>query len=370
MMENNWYNIEDIEQLDSPALVIYLDRVRRNIATLLSMVDDVNQLRPHVKTHKSPDITRMLIEAGIQKFKCATIAEAEMLGQCSAHDVLLAYQPTGPKIDRLLTLIGKYNQTKYSCLIDNINTARQISARAESFGITVPVFIDLNVGMNRTGIVPGQPTVDLIREVNDLRGIRVTGLHAYDGHIHTVNFEKRKRECDEGFRPILEMNRQLQELGYTLTIVAGGSPTFPIHIRRMNVECSPGTFVYWDRGYQEMLPEQEFVPAALVVSRVISHPADKLFCLDLGHKSIAPENPLTRRVSFYDAPKMKFIGQSEEHLVVQCESDLDLNVGDVLYGVPIHICPTVALYDHVLIIEKGKVVDKWPVIARNRGITV
>lgn len=369
-MNNNWYNIEEVENLDSPALVIYLDRVRRNIATLVDMVDDVNQLRPHVKTHKSPDITRLLLESGIQKFKCATIAEAEMLGQCNAPDVLLAYQPMGPKIDRFLQLMDKYSQTRYSCLVDNMDSARDISSRAEAFHVTVPVFIDLNVGMNRTGIAAGPPAMELIEQIEKLPGIRVVGLHVYDGHIHTVDLDERKRECDEAFRPVLEMNRKLQELGYALTIVAGGSPTFPIHIRRMNVECSPGTFIYWDKGYQDILPEQKFEPAALVVSRVISHPGDKIFCLDLGHKSIASENPLNRRVSFYDAPPMKFIGQSEEHLVVQCESNRDLHVGDVLYGIPIHICPTVALYDHVRVVENRKVVDSWPVNARNREITV
>src|SRR5690606_19336577 len=270
-MNNNWYNIEEVENLDSPALVIYLDRVRRNIATLLSMVDDVNQLRPHVKTHKSPDITRLLLESGIQKFKCATIAEAEMLGQCNAPDVLLAYQPMGPKIDRFLQLVDKYSQTRYSCLVDNMDSARDISSRAEAFHVTVPVFIDLNVGMNRTGIAAGPPAMELIEQIEKLPGIRVVGLHVYDGHIHTVDLDERKRECDEAFRPVLEMNRKLQELGYALTIVAGGSPTFPIHIRRMNVECSPGTFIYWDKGYQDILPEQKFEPAALVVSRVISH---------------------------------------------------------------------------------------------------
>src|SRR5690606_26226530 len=119
IMEHKWYRIEGISEVDSPALVIYLDRVKRNISTLLEMADDVNQLRPHVKTHKSEDISRMMLEAGIQKFKCATIAEAEMLSQSGAADVLLAYPAQGPKIDRLIGLMKKYPQTKFSCLVDN-----------------------------------------------------------------------------------------------------------------------------------------------------------------------------------------------------------------------------------------------------------
>lgn len=369
-MEHKWYRIDEINEVDSPALVVYLDRVKRNISTMLEMADDVNQLRPHVKTHKSEEISRMLLEAGIQKFKCATIAEAEMLGQSGAIDVLLAYPAQGPKIDRLIELMKKYPQTTYSCLVDNSISAREISDRAQASDVTIRVFIDLNVGMNRTGIVPGRGAIELVHDIDGMNGIRLIGLHAYDGHIRAVNLDERKRECDEAFRPVLDMNRQLDAEGYSLTIVAGGSPTFPIHVRRLNVECSPGTFIYWDKGYEENCPEQNFLPAALVISRVISHPDKNTFCLDLGHKSIAPENPLDRRVSFYDRPEMNFKGQSEEHLVVECQNEQDLQVGDVLYGVPIHICPTVAQYDHVLVCENGKITDKWPVTARDRKITV
>lgn len=369
-MEKYWYHLADIDQIDSPALVVYLDRVRRNIDTLLSMTKDVNQLRPHVKTHKSPHISKMLIDKGIQKFKCATIAEAEMLGEAGALDVLLAYPIQGPKIDRLIALMQKYPQTKYSCLVDNRNSAKEISNKTSDNGTTVCVFIDLNVGMNRTGLVPGTQAIDLIKDIEDLKGIRVIGLHAYDGHIRNVDLDERKEECDKAFRPVLEMNRELQAEGYSFTIVAGGSPTFPIHVRRMNVECSPGTFIYWDKGYQDNCPEQDFLPAALVVSRVISNPAPNIFCLDLGHKSIAPENPLHKRVHFYNGPEMNFIGQSEEHLVVELQNNDVLQVGDVLYGVPIHICPTVALYDDVLVSESGQITNRWPVVARDRMITV
>lgn len=369
-MKNNWYTIDNIDEVDSPALVIYLDRVRKNIEILLGMIDNVNRLRPHVKTHKSPDITKMLLEAGITKYKCATIAEAEMLGQCKAPDVLLAYQPVGPKTDRFIQLINTYPETKYSCLVDNESTARAISERAKTHGVSIPVYIDLNVGMNRTGIEPGEKAIQLIQQIESLDDIRVVGLHVYDGHIRSTDYEEKKRQCDKSFQPVQDMKDQLVEEGLDLLIVAGGSPTFPVHADRGDVECSPGTFVYWDKGYQETCPEQNFSPAALVISRVISHVKNNTYCLDLGHKSIAPENPLERRVSFYNAPGLKFTGQSEEHLVVECPEDQKLSVGDVLYGVPIHICPTVALYDHVLVVEDGKVIDSWKVVARDRRLTL
>ena len=125
------------------------------------MIDDVNRLRPHVKTHKTKEATLLMMDAGINKFKCATIAEAEMLAMVHAPDVLLAYQPVGPKLQRLISLIKKYPVTKFSCLIDNLPAAMTIAAAAVENQVDIPVFIDLNVGMNRTGIVPGDGAIEL-----------------------------------------------------------------------------------------------------------------------------------------------------------------------------------------------------------------
>src|SRR6185369_2725130 len=124
-MNNEWYCIDDIHELDSPALVIFPDRVKKNIQTAIGMVENVDRLRPHVKTNKSPDAVRLMLEAGITKFKCATIAEAEMLGMIGAPDVVLAYQPLGPKLKRFIELIKKFPSTKYTCLVDNISAAKE-----------------------------------------------------------------------------------------------------------------------------------------------------------------------------------------------------------------------------------------------------
>src|SRR5215203_308532 len=151
-MNGEWYHINNIEEIDSPAFVVYLDRVRENIHTIKSMIDDVSRLRPHIKTHKTKEISSLLLEAGISRFKCATIAEAELLGLAAAPDVLLAYQPVGPKLERFISLIKAYPSTNFSCLVDNEKSARIISDAAAKANVTIPVFIDLNVGMNRTGI--------------------------------------------------------------------------------------------------------------------------------------------------------------------------------------------------------------------------
>jgi D-serine deaminase-like pyridoxal phosphate-dependent protein len=354
--KNSWYLINNIKE---------------NIRVLKSMVDDIQRLRPHVKTHKTKEATLLLMEAGINKFKCATIAEAEMLGMCNAKDVLLAYQPIGPKLKRFVDVIKKYPATKYSCLVDNINAATEMSFVFAENNLTVPVYIDLNVGQNRTGIEPGEDAVQLYIYCSSLKRIKPIGLHAYDGHIRDVDFNIRIQKCDEAFSLVEKMQQEIKLKGFDEpVIIAGGSPTFSIHSKRKNIECSPGTFIFWDKGYTDLCPEQNFVTAALVITRIISLPDKTRLCLDLGHKSVAAENEISKRVYFLNTPGLKAISQSEEHLVVEAGENYSYKVGDILYGLPIHICPTIALYERALIVENNFANGEWKIIARDRKITI
>lgn len=367
----DWYEIKDIHLLDSPALVIYPDRVKHNIALAVNMAGDVSRLRPHIKTHKNKHVAQLQIEAGITKFKCATIAEAELLGMCKAPDVLLAYQPVGPKLKRFLGLIKKYPDTKYACLIDNFPEAEAISVEALEHGTKIPVYIDLNVGMNRTGIAPGEEALKLYLTANALKGVKPTGLHAYDGHIHEADLDVRTIKSEAIIAMVQKLRDDIENAGAPKPIIiAGGSPTFPFYAAQQDVECSPGTFVYWDAGYQLAFAEQQFLPAALIVTRVVSLPAATKVCLDLGHKSVASESPLERRVRFLNATDLKPVSQSEEHLVMETAADHQYKPGDVLYGVPYHICPTVAVYERAITIENNQITGEWLNEARDRKITI
>lgn len=369
-MEEDWYKIDNIDEVDTPALVVYPDRVKKNIDTLKSFVSDVSLLRPHVKTHKSSNITQLLLEAGIEKFKCATIAEAEMLAMAGAPDVLLAYQPVGPKAKRLAELIERYPTTTFSCLVDNEITANHLNEVMESIHHCLPVYIDLNVGMNRTGIKPDKKAVDLYLSLAKKEGLLPMGLHAYDGHIRDNDMAARTKRCDVAFSHVQNLKDNLVSKGVEEPIIiAGGSPTFPIHAKRKGIECSPGTFIYWDKGYHDILSEQPFVYAALVFSRVISKPQDDVVCIDLGHKSIASENPLDKRVFFLNVQDLEPIGHSEEHMILKTNGQ-KLNVGDVLVGVPYHICPTCALYDTAVVVKNHHAEERWDITSRNRKITV
>ncbi len=366
---NTWYEIKNIEKIDSPALIIYPQRVKENISELIRMAGSVDLLRPHVKTNKIAEVCALMLNAGITKFKCATIAEAEMLGMIKAPDVLLAHQPVGPKKERLLRLVTKYPSTHFSCIIDNVSTAKELSQLFTGQSQQMQVFIDLNIGMNRSGIIPDK-ALQLFKDCQSLPGILIIGLHAYDGHIRNTDLNERTQRSDEAFVKVDQLVKEITSIEeQTLQIVVGGSPSFPTHIKRKGVQFSPGTFVFWDWGYKHIVPDEPFDYAALVITRIVSIIDGNTVCADLGHKSVAAENPLPR-VHFLNAPDATPIAHSEEHLVMTLPDTTKYKVGDVLYGVPVHICPTVALYDYAVIVENNEVVDHWQVIARARKISI
>jgi D-serine deaminase-like pyridoxal phosphate-dependent protein len=368
MTTENWFHFSGSEAIDSPALIFYADRMRENVKLLKRIVGDALRLRPHVKTHKTKEATQMMMDAGIQKFKCATIAEAEMLGMVKAPDVLLAYQPVGPKLQRFISLIKNYPATRYSCLVDDKSVSKTISKAAISENITIPVFIDLNVGMNRTGVAP-EHAVELYKYCISLGGMSIVGLHFYDGHIKEIDLEKRRLECNEILSSVRRLKSAIvNDHQGNLQLVGGGSPSFPIYAPEQDVECSPGTFIFWDKGYTDGLPEQKFLTAALVITRVVSFPAEGLMCVDMGHKAIAAENLLANRFSFLNAPELTPVGQSEEHLVLKTNGSQSWKIGDLLYALPMHVCPTVALYKTAVIVEDGAVAGSWSIIARDRKI--
>ena len=371
MDNSNWYNIKNIDELDSPCLVVLPERVKYNIKKAVEMVGGADRLIPHIKTHKTTEVTRLCQEAGIQKFKCATIAESELLGICEVKEVILAYQPIGKKINRFIALIKKYPNTSFSCLTDNEAIAANISEKAVLNNLNIGVFIDINSGMDRTGIIP-EKAVELAEKIKILPSIKLLGLHCYDGNIRNIDFSERKKFCDKSFSTIENCKNDLEKLGFlNLRIVVGGSPTFPIHAKRKNVECSPGTFVFWDKGYSDLCPEQPFLPAILAITRIISLPTPTRICTDLGHKSIAAENDLSKRVYLLNAAELKFAGQSEEHLILDAPENHHYKVGDILYGVPIHVCPTVALHERLYVVEKEVFTgEEWRVLARDRVIEI
>ena len=362
---NEWFHVANADDVESPSLLVYPERIRENIRRMVRLAGGAARLCPHVKTHKLAEVVRLQLAEGVTRFKCATLAEAGMVAGCGAADILVAYPPVGPNLRRFLDLMAGFPRTVWSVLADDEGTIRELAAACQAARVTAAVLLDLDVGMHRTGIAPGERAFELYQLITGLPGLRPGGLHAYDGHLHEREVAARARACEEAFAPVGRLRARLIEAGLPVPrVVAGGTPTFPMHARRDGVDCSPGTCVLWDAGYSEALPDLDFLVAAVVLTRVVSRPGPARLCLDLGHKAVASEMP-PPRVRFPELPDARAVMHSEEHLVIETRVGADLPVGAVVYGIPWHICPTVALHSEVVVVEDARATRRWTV-ARDR----
>ncbi|WP_417443035.1 D-TA family PLP-dependent enzyme [Joostella sp.] len=366
----NWYEISNIDNIATPALLVYPERIKLNIQRMIDISGDVNRLRPHIKTHKTAEIIKLQQQVGINKFKCATIAEAELLAKCNAKEVLLAMQPVAENINRFFQLKEKYPNSQFSTIVDDDVIIQKINKIAIEKGIKVSLWLDVNVGMNRTGVKPDENACKLFKLLLEADNIITEGFHVYDGHIRDSEFQVRKDTCDVAFEKVLLLKEKLEGEGlHVKNIIAGGSPTFPVHALREEVDLSPGTTLLWDAGYGDLFPDMEMLHAAVLVTRIISKPSDGVLCLDLGHKSLASEMNFPR-VKFLNTDDFEQVGQSEEHFVVHTNNSDAYKVGDVFYALPMHICPTVAKYQELQVVENNVAAKTWEVVARNQKITI
>lgn len=367
---SNWYEISNTDEIASPALLVYPDRIEENLRRLIQMAGDPGRLRPHVKTHKLPQIVAIKRSLGIDKFKASTIAEAEMTAEAGGGDVLLAYQCVGPAATRFAKLIRRFPNTRFASLVDNPATLAQLAAAAAEADVTMELLVDLNVGMNRTGIEPGDAAIELYRQVCQTAKITAGGLHAYDGHLRDVDHGALCRATAATFTAVTQLVAALRRQGMVVPkIVAGGTPTSSLLVKHADTEVGAGTPVLWDFGQAEVSPDLDYLNAAVLLARVVSRPAPQRLCLDLGYKAVASEMPQPR-VRWFGLEDAQAVMQSEEHLVLQTDRADAFPVGHVMYGIPRHICPTVALQSEVWCVRDGRAVERWPVVARARQLTI
>lgn len=366
-----WHRVSNADEIPSPALLLHEGRALANIDRAIAMVGDPSRLRPHVKTHKLRELIRAQVARGVSRFKCATIPEAEISASGGAGEVLLAYPMLGPNARRLVELAMAFPNTRFGLTVDCPGALRAITeAVRRTDAPRLDVYIDVDCGMGRTGIVPGGDLLALRRAIEGRPGLRFAGLHAYDGHIHETDPVARASLCDAAFAGVERMREAIAaETRQEVVIVAGGTPTFPIHARRAEVQCAPGTFVLWDFGYADKFPDLGFDVAAVLLTRVLSKPGPGRLCLDLGHKAVASENPHPR-VRLMELPDARCVAHSEEHMVVECAGAEAFEVGDCLHAVPRHICPTVALHGEVFVVREGAARETWRVQARERRLAI
>lgn len=364
------YRIHNVEKIPSPSLVVYKELVQQNIAHAIETVGgDVSKLRPHAKTHKTAEIIQMEREVGILKHKCATLKEAEMLAQNGIEDILIAYQMVGPNIDKFLTLQEQYRDVDFKVIVDHQDVVTSLSKAAVERNMTIKVMLDLDVGMRRTGVPVSDKAVEIYESIDRLAGLQPWGLHVYDGHIHDTDFVYRWNACNQSLAQVELMQDKLAEKGLSVPlIVMGGTPTFPIYAKTDGVEASPGTFVFHDYGYVSNYPDLGFIPAALLLSRVISIPTSTRFTIDLGHKAIAAD-PDGARGTILNIENAEVDTQHEEHWAINVPDTKEIQIGQEVYVCPTHICPSVALHPFYYVIDDGYYRETWDVVSRNRNLT-
>jgi D-serine deaminase-like pyridoxal phosphate-dependent protein len=367
---DRWYEITNATDIPSPALLVYPDRIEENLRRMVAAAGGVERLRPHVKTHKMPEVIRLCLAHGIRKFKAATIAEVEMAATAGAADVLLAYPVVGPAAGRLAELARRFPETRFRAVVDSEIGIEDLARAAEAAGVKIDTLLDLNVGMNRTGVVPGPAAFRLARLVAESPGLTFGGLHAYDGHLNDPDHARLVEKVEAAFAPVWRLRDELEAAGIPVPLVAAaGTPTTPILAAKGDVEVGAGTTVLWDFGQPTVSPDLDFLNAAVLLVRVVSHPAPGRLCLDLGHKAVASEMPHPR-VRIFGLEDATFPMHSEEHLVVETPRAAEFPVGTVLYALPRHVCPTVALHEEAVVVRDGRATDRWHVAARTRRITV
>ncbi len=365
-----WYEVTSSEQLLTPCILVYPEIVRQNLVETIRIAGSVERLRPHVKTHKTPHVVKLELEAGITKHKCATLFEAAMLAECEVPDILIAYPIVGPAIKKLAQLMVEFPKTQFRCTVDNHVSLTHLSAALQGSNHTLDVLLDIDSGMHRTGIPAGEAAMTLYAQIGSMPNLTAGGLHIYDGHNHQPNEVERRAAVDALMLPIRAMIEELRNQGQVVPrLVCGGTPTFPMFaaLEDVGIECSPGTCTLSDYNYGRNYTDMACIKhAAVLMARVISKCGPGRLTLDLGYKAVSGDQPAGRRCHVLNIPDAKEVGHSEEHLVIDTAHAEDYAVGDVVYALPAHVCPTVALHSHLHVVENGKVVTSWPITARDR----
>lgn len=359
-----------VDRAISPALVVYLDRVRENLRRVIVHAGgSADRWRPHIKTTKIPEIFLELMRAGVRHFKCATTREAQHLLHAvdqegiRGADLLLAYPLVGPSLRRLAQLARVHTNTRVSVLCEDPAAVATIPSE-------VSLFVDVNSGMNRTG-VPIEDETSIL-EIARAAGERFRGIHFYDGHIHGDDAVVRRDMAFGAYDRLLGLLGRLDREGLVAgEVITSGTPSFlyalayePFgEIDGTIHRVSPGTVVFHDLRSEQEIEDLDLLPAAVVLARVVSHPAADIVTCDAGSKSIAAEagNPCAFVLGH---PELEALTPSEEHLPLRVHEGVRPERGSTLLLVPMHVCPTVNLAEEALLIDEGRLVGVVPVRAR------
>jgi D-serine deaminase-like pyridoxal phosphate-dependent protein len=364
------FRIDEPDAILTPALAIVPAQVDANVAAAIAVIGDVSRWRPHVKTVKSTWAVNRLLGAGVTRMKCATTRELELLATAGVPDVLLAHLPHPASAIRVAGTVARHPDVRIAVLVDALP---QVAHVVDGAG----AFIDLDVGMGRTGVaVDDHDDVLAVVDALAVRGVPLRGLHAYDGHLGKADPAARRAGVHAASERLCALVDALVDRGIAVEeVVTSGTGTFRdalAHdelLARTHHTVGPGTLVYGDLATAATLADLPgHAPAVAVLSRVVSRPGAGRITCDAGVKGVSVDSGWPH-CAVAGHPELVPLRPSEEHLPLTVEADHEaLDLGVVLALVPLHVCTTVHLYDHALLLEDGSIVEIVPVDARDRDL--
>lgn len=365
------YRIRDTADVMTPALVIYPEVVALNIERTLTLIDgNPDRWRAHIKTSKLNYSLRMLVQRGVRNFKCATTLELLMACRSGAQDILVAYPMMGANARRVQEVVTEFPRVRISVLAENDEQIMQWR------GSRIGIFLDVNPGMNRTGIESsqGEKIAVLARKIEST-GLEFRGLHYYDGQFGAIPATERNEATRAGYDRLLQVVSEIEASGtHVPEVITAGTPTFPCSLaytefrnKKFTHRISPGTIVYNDAtSLAQLSTAYGYRPAALVVTRVVSRPRTGIITCDAGHKAVSADAGLPTCIVI-GHKDLAPLSPSEEHLPMAVEGGADgPPCGEVLYLLPRHVCPTVNNFDCALVTRNGEIESVEKVSARGR----
>jgi D-serine deaminase-like pyridoxal phosphate-dependent protein len=354
------------DELDTPALLIDLDLFESNVRQAADLCRQHGvSWRPHAKCHKSPDIGRRLIEAGAIGLTCAKLGEAEMFAAAGISDLLIANFLAGPrKIERLVELRRKADPIV--CL-DDLDQAKPISAAMAARGQRVRAILEIDIGMQRAGVQPGRPAVELAKRVTELPGIELVGVMGYEGHLLLVEDqgEKAARIC-AALEQLVDSAERITAAGVPCPIVScGGTGSLPFAVNQPGItEVQAGGVIFMDAFYRYQCRLETFRYALTILTTIVSRPAPDRAIIDAGRKAMNMEIALPQVIGREDVIIDRL---SAEHGILKLgPTAQDLKIGDRLELIPGYGDLTTVLHNQFFVVQAGKLVDIWPLTARGR----
>jgi len=351
-----------VEQIPTPALLVDIDALLRNIERMSSFCAKANtKIRPHAKTHKTAAIAHLQIEAGAIGVCCATIGEAEVMAAAGINDILIVNEMIGEVAIRRTVNLARHTRTIVP--VDNMVNVRDLAAAAKQYSTKLDILVDLDVGMGRCGARTIEQLIELAKAVSDCSALRLRGVFGYEGQVQFIpDRDERTKKGRAANEFLVDAARTLCGMGFNIEIVSGaGTGTYDIAGRFPGItEIEPGSYIFMDATYNKLrLP---FEQSLTVLSTVISRPTDDLVILDAGSKGVSPER-FTPFVRGYEQT-IEIKKLAEEHAIGKMQPGIDPRPGDKMHLIPSHCCGTVNLYDHMYVTRNGVVEAIWPITAR------